>query len=1388
MRALRGSDGRPTPSPTVIDAVTAGTKKKEKIFTTPVMQALGNVQLGSSLNFSEHSAADKLGGSHNLEQDGNDSDSSESSKSSWESDEERQRQERKKLREQQRKDEEEQKRREKQKALNNYRNRSTRFNNSGTLNLDDDSSLDLSDEEDYVKRKKKELKKKERERMASDARRLEELREWEDKQREWKKDNDPRIKEKEEEEKRKKSEEEERKRQKAQQEEERRRLEDERRRLEEEKRQKAEELRRKKADEERRRIAEAEEAARREEARLQAIEKERKLREEKERKQREEEEARQRKRAEEEAAEDRRRQEKEAAEKRKQEIEAAAAAAAEKKQREEEAQRKREEQEAAEKKRKNEEAEERIRRREEKDREQKRKEEERQKKRLQRAEEANRKKEKKEKNRLEKAREKLAKAASKNFNHNVTNISKGEKKKTRAELAKEAEKNPRTEPPRPGHDVYQKRIAEVDPDKYEAPHFEKTEKEKKTIARALSKILPVGILDQSKNLVNKLINAFEKKDYSAGASIEMESALGSVGTDESERSNLEDYFYVVEEGNVAVEVDGKEVAHASAGDTLGDTNLYHGSSTGEPRQPSVIKVKPDKDGRGASLMRIDQSTYRTILQTQQHKSDQDRLNLVEQTDFFRHMSPAHKQRLAAALKPLSFEKGESVSAIDVKSMKTLFFVVSSGRLTCCGGERADLKESKTAEAAADEKADTWRPVLRGQHFGDQVLEPAGDLLWYDTPLTVKAQSEGLAYVIDRAAFEAVVGKPKDVLLTPAAAYHLQKMEMLKTTHLQEFTIAQLQALQSKFEERYCNEEEIILEKGVEVPAALYVVRQGTVKVKVGRFHHLKIAGGVFGEEMFEAAKKSGKLMGTPEHTVLAKSDCVVSRLTVEDFLSLDLSIKKGEDTESVSSAPKSPPVKTKVLLTKKEKAERLKQKEKPQAAKPPSVPSLDKKQVEKEVETNKKVGKAKLSDDSSASSDSSDDSSEGTPRKKTNAASKATVTTKHPKEPASKPKKLSGDRYPPKVVSKEKKLEKSSRIAPPLTKPKPQVVEKEDEEVEYIVPKRNIKFENLVKKVMLGEGQFGQVWLVTDKTENEKRAYALKIQSKFELVSQAQAEICIREKTIMEEMRHPHIIKLYASYQDEHFVYLLLEMVNGGELFNQIYPIDEDYENNPQHYGLAEEHAKFYTFVIADILKYMHEKKYVYRDLKPENILIGANGYPVLIDFGFAKKLTKKTFTLCGTPGYLSPEMVLSLGHSFAVDHWALGILTYEMMTRQNFFFPEGMDPVSLYKCIAEDEFEPPEDQCSKEACDFMNQMLHKDPILRLGSLVGGENDVLMHPWFRGWNPKMIRSQKLKAPWIPNVKDTMDTSHFEDWSDVEDKTAEKYPPLSEKQELIFEDF
>jgi serine/threonine protein kinase len=162
---------------------------------------------------------------------------------------------------------------------------------------------------------------------------------------------------------------------------------------------------------------------------------------------------------------------------------------------------------------------------------------------------------------------------------------------------------------------------------------------------------------------------------------------------------------------------------------------------------------------------------------------------------------------------------------------------------------------------------------------------------------------------------------------------------------------------------------------------------------------------------------------------------------------------------------------------------------------------------------------------------------------------------------------------------------------------------------------------------------------------------------------------------------------------------------------------------------------------------------------------------------------------VCGTLGYVSPEIISQSGHSHAADHWSLGILIYELVTGENPFYFDGMDQVSLFNSIVHDEYPPP--KRATAACQHLiDQLLVKDPRHRLGSLAGGERAIFRQEWFGKIDLTKYLHRMIPAPWTPKMEDVLDTSNFDDWSDLPNKTdiESSMGRLTPLQAQIFEAF
>ncbi|MES1908146.1 MAG: hypothetical protein MHM6MM_001133 [Cercozoa sp. M6MM] len=282
----------------------------------------------------------------------------------------------------------------------------------------------------------------------------------------------------------------------------------------------------------------------------------------------------------------------------------------------------------------------------------------------------------------------------------------------------------------------------------------------------------------------------------------------------------------------------------------------------------------------------------------------------------------------------------------------------------------------------------------------------------------------------------------------------------------------------------------------------------------------------------------------------------------------------------------------------------------------------------------------------------------------------------------------------------------------------------------------DIPFERLHVIGTLGKGAFGHVQLVEDEATREM--YALKMVFKQQIVDTGQQEHIMNEKNAMISLNHPLLVNLHATYNRGDKLFFLLDACFGGELFTLL-----------RRRGLFDEPtARFYAAHVVLLFEHMHERGIIYRDLKPENLLMDKEGYLRLTDFGFAKTVYERTFTLCGTPDYLAPEIISGRGHNRAVDCWTLGILVYEMLASYCPFYDN--DQMRSYQKIMAGRVRFPS-HMSKEAIDLIRQLLHPKPSQRLGMIKGGWSLVKQHPWFSGFDWTGLLEKRLVAPIKPRV-------------------------------------
>jgi len=251
----------------------------------------------------------------------------------------------------------------------------------------------------------------------------------------------------------------------------------------------------------------------------------------------------------------------------------------------------------------------------------------------------------------------------------------------------------------------------------------------------------------------------------------------------------------------------------------------------------------------------------------------------------------------------------------------------------------------------------------------------------------------------------------------------------------------------------------------------------------------------------------------------------------------------------------------------------------------------------------------------------------------------------------------------------------------------------------------------------LGKGKFGNVYLA--RTKKEKRVVALKVLFKEEIEKSELMHQLKREIEIHHRLRHKNVVRLYSYFHDRDRVYLILEYVQGGELFSEI-------KNSPSG-RFSEERASAVIRQLVSALAQCHRLGVVHRDIKPENILVARDGTIKLADFGWSVAASRaaeeiKRKTLCGTLDYLAPEMVAEQAYSERADIWMTGVLLYEMLVGTAPFV--APDAISTYSKVEICEYHLPPD-ISPEGQDLLKSILVKDPEQRIWPI----QKILYHPW-----------------------------------------------------------
>jgi serine/threonine protein kinase len=293
----------------------------------------------------------------------------------------------------------------------------------------------------------------------------------------------------------------------------------------------------------------------------------------------------------------------------------------------------------------------------------------------------------------------------------------------------------------------------------------------------------------------------------------------------------------------------------------------------------------------------------------------------------------------------------------------------------------------------------------------------------------------------------------------------------------------------------------------------------------------------------------------------------------------------------------------------------------------------------------------------------------------------------------------------------------------------------------------------VIVKTTLGCGAFGRVKLVASKKTGE--LMALKCLIKADIVMNNLQDHVINERDVMKMLDHPFCLKLFATMKDDKYLYFLLELSLGGELFTYLRKAGR----------FAEKTSRFYIATVVLAFQEMHRQHIIYRDTKPENLLLDEKGFLKVVDFGLAKICRDRTWTLCGTPDYLAPEIILSNGHDKGVDYWALGVLIYECCAGFVPFYSD--DPMEVYQLILSRDLNFPS-HFSRACTDLVEKLLNSNQSKRLGKTKKGIDEIIKHKWFSGFDWKKLLSMQLKPPIVPVISHAEDTGNFDEYPEEDE--------------------
>jgi len=281
----------------------------------------------------------------------------------------------------------------------------------------------------------------------------------------------------------------------------------------------------------------------------------------------------------------------------------------------------------------------------------------------------------------------------------------------------------------------------------------------------------------------------------------------------------------------------------------------------------------------------------------------------------------------------------------------------------------------------------------------------------------------------------------------------------------------------------------------------------------------------------------------------------------------------------------------------------------------------------------------------------------------------------------------------------------------------------------------------------LGKGAFGTVLKVRRKCDDA--LYALKVLKKKDIVQNDQVAHIIAERNTLllcSRLGHPFLVGMHASFQTRSSLYLVMDYMECGDLYHYL----------RKEKRFSEARGGLYAAETILAVEHLHYLDIVHRDLKPENVLLDSDGHTRLTDFGLCKEHVRgpsgRSNSFCGTPEYMSPEVLLRKGHGKSVDWWCFGVLLFEMLTGDSPFYSPNLKRTYFKICNA--QYKIPETvELSSWVVSLLKGLLQTDPGDRLGCNASDAEELKSHPFFSKYNWNKVIRKEMQPEYVPEVKD-----------------------------------